>query len=338
MEFKPGTYQKGDIVTVNGVEYIADRDILNALAIPKDNMYWTKVESEPIPTLGLSPNNTPEQNSNAIDALINSSNSIHIPAGEYHFARTIHLRDRAIKITGDNGTIFSPYATRLIFPDGVTGIKFSRGTYQEPIIQDLCLIAKGKTVVSNASGIQSDGRIRIIRCTAKGFYWNGFDLWGNMEGTSTDVSGSYLEGCHALENRQDGFFAGRTDGNAVVFIACDARDNGRHGFNDDSFLGNNYFGCMAHYNAGGDFDVRDWNNTRTVLVGCYSEGGNTPSQLGERTTVIGGTWGSSYNIGTQQGKHGSYIKDYAFFNDEIAELKRDLDRKQAAITDIYSRL
>lgn len=109
-----------------------------------------------------------------------------------------------------------------------------------------------------------------------------------------DASGSSIEYCHSLENGHDGYFAGRADANAITFIGCDARDNGRYGFNEDSFLGNNFFSCMAHYNKAGDYFVRDLNNARSLFAGCYSEGGNIPSRLSRNSTIVGGIWGTPY--------------------------------------------
>lgn len=304
MEFKPGAYQKGDIVTVNGVQYVADRDILNASAIPKDNMYWTKVETQPEPTpipttTGLSPTNTPEQNSLAIEAILAAipeghSKSIYIPTGDYYFARMIHIYRRPIYLHGDNGSAWSK-GTRFFFPYNTDGIFIDRAgqSIQETIIKRIFLQSAGGDG-SNGSGIRTNSRVKIYDVTCKNFSRNGFDIWANME-EGGDASGSLLSGCHALENKLDGFFAGRVDANVITFFNCDARDNGRMGFLDDSFLGNNYISCMAHYNKGGDFWVRDWGNARSGFQFCYTEGGNVISSLGPKSTVVGGLWGSGYN-------------------------------------------
>ena len=243
----------------------------------------------------------PDENSRLIQNMIDYfplgyTASVYMPTGNYYFNKTIVIDARPIHLFGDNGTIFSPFATKLFFPDGVTGIHVKRVTanFQEAIIENICLVALGKTK-EWASGINSNARITIRGCTAKGFSHNGFDIWANMPADQTDASGSYVEKCHALENGNDGFFAGRTDANAVAFIGNDARDNGRYGFNDDSFLGNNFISCMAHYNKAGDFYVRDKGNARSLFQGCYSEGGNKTSDLSGRSTIIGGTWGTGYS-------------------------------------------
>lgn len=304
MEFKPGAYQKGDIVIVNGVQYIADRDILNASAIPKENMYWSKVpEPTPapipaVPSVGLSPSNTPEQNSLAIENILaaipeGGCKSIYIPAGNYRFARTIHIYRRPVYLYGDSGTIWGN-STKLFFPKNTLGIHIDRGgqSIQETTLERLCVIAEGKGILQD--GIATNARVKIRDCTVKGFANNGFGVWSNLS-EGGDASGSRFDGCHSLENGNDGFFAGRMDANCILFTNCDARDNGRHGFNDDSFLGNNYVSCMCHYNKAGDFAVRDWGNARSGFQFCYTESGNAVSSLGPLSNVIGGLWGSGYN-------------------------------------------
>jgi hypothetical protein len=310
MEFKPGAYTKGDIVTVNGIQYVADRDILSAQALPKENMYWSvvgPVEQIPPPppiVIGtdlvpdLLPTNTPEQNSAAIEKHLSlfpygACPTIKIPSGNYHFARRIEIDSKPVHLFGDNGTIWGN-GTRLIFPDGSDGIWIERTKgFQGTIIENLAIIAQGKTTPWK-SGIRTTARVTLRGIHVKGFGHNGIDFWSNMD-EGTDSSGSWVEHCHSLENVNDGFFAGRTDANAITFIGNDARDNGRYGFHDDSFLGNNYISCMCHYNKQGDFFVRDWGNARSGFQLCYTESGNTVSSLGPKSTVVGGLWGSGYN-------------------------------------------
>lgn len=313
MEFKPGAYTKGDTVTVNGIQYVADRDIANALALPKENMYWSvvgPVEQIPPPppkVIGtdlvpdLLPTNTPEQNSAAFEKHLSlfpegACPSIKIPYGNYHFARTINIYRKPVYLHGDNGTVFGN-STKLIFPRNTTGLFIDRGgaSIQETIIERICLVGGGGDG-SNGNGIHNNARIKLRDVTIKGFSQNGLLIWANME-EGGDASGSIIQSCHALENGHDGFFAGRVDGNSILFINCDSRDNGRWGFNDDSFLGNTFIACMAHYNKAADFNVRDWGNARSTFVSCYSEGGNPVSKLGPHSTVIGGIWGSGFAIG-----------------------------------------
>jgi hypothetical protein len=219
--------------------------------------------------------------------------SIYVPTGSYHFSKTIQIRRRPYHIFGDNGTIFSSYNSRLNFPAGIEGIVILREgqSIQETIIERLCIVAEAKTQLVDGIAVRS--RVKIRDCTVKGFANNGIGIFANME-EGNDASGSVIEGCHSLENGNDGFFGGRVDGNAILFINCDARDNGRFGFNDDSFLGNNFISCMAHYNKGGDYYVRDRGNAKSMFIACYSEGGNKISRLAPKSTVVGGIWGTGY--------------------------------------------
>lgn len=245
--------------------------------------YAMKIED-----IGVNPSNTPEQNSDAWEAFHNSlpvgaAPSIYPKSGDYHFARKIIIDSRPIHLIGDNG---SPYAlgTRFFGP----GLQIDRTQgYQGAIIQWIYFIYEGDPNVQT-HGISAHARCTLFECGTKGFTFNGVDFWANIEGEGTDASGSLVFHCFSLENTKDGFFAGRMDANAITFIGCDARDNGRYGFNDDSFLGNYFFGCMAHNNAGGNYFVRDKGNARSTFVACYSEDGSPPNNLGGQTTVVGG--------------------------------------------------
>jgi hypothetical protein len=208
-----------------------------------------------------------------------------------------------VHLFGDNGTIFSPFSSRLTFAAGQTGFIISRGgtSTQESILERLLIVSAGRT------GVQTDGiavraRVTLRDITVKGFSNNGFGFWANME-EGNDASGSLVEKCHSLENGNDGFFLGRTDANAITVIASDARDNGRYGFNDDSFLGNTFISCMAHYNKSGDYFVRDKGNARSTFISCYSEGGNKTSQFSQHTKVIGGIWGTGYSLNGKDVHH-----------------------------------
>jgi hypothetical protein len=253
--------------------------------------------------LGVTPANK-KNNAALLQSFINklppgATQNIYFPAGEYNFESTITISKKPLRLFGDSGTIWGN-SSKLIFPRNTTGIKVDRGgtSVQETIIERLCLIGGGGDG-SAGNGIQANARIKLRDVTLKGFSQNGLLIWANME-EGGDASGSSVEYSHALENGHDGFLAGRTDANAITFIGCDARDNGRYGFNDDSFLGNNFMSCMAHYNKKGDYHVRDWANARSLFMGCYSEGGNTVSLLGPHTTVIGGIWGTPYKLGNKK--------------------------------------
>lgn len=299
MEFKPGAYSKGDTVIVNGFTYVADVDIKNALAIPKENQYWSLVTAEPIPAPVVKstdlvpdflPTNTPEQNSNAVEKFMGlipygACPSVYIPYGNYRLARPFEIDSKPIRLYGDNGTIWGN-GSKLIFDNHGIVIKRTKG-FQGAIIERLCLVAANQNT-QGCSGLTMRARATVRDCTAKGFSHNGFDVWASIEGEGTDASGSRFDNCHSLENLHDGFFAGRTDANAISFIGCDSRDNKQYGFNDDSFLGNYYFGCMAHNNSKGHYYVRDKGNARTTLIACYGEMGSPPNDLSKLTTITGG--------------------------------------------------
>jgi hypothetical protein len=250
----------------------------------------------------------PVDNSKLLQEMINYfpvgyTPSIYIPTGNYIFTKTITIDRRPVHLFGDNGTVFSTFSTKLTFAAGQTGFMITRSgtSTQETIMERLLIVSAGKTNVL-CDGIAVRTRITLRDITIKGFSNNGIGFWANME-EGNDASGSLVEKCHSLENGNDGFFLGRTDANSITVIACDARDNGRYGFNDDSFLGNTFISCMAHYNKAGDFFVRDKGNARSTFISCYSEGGNKTSQFLQNTKVIGGIWGTGYSLNGKDVMH-----------------------------------
>lgn len=251
-----------------------------------------------IQEVGVLPTNTPERNSQVFDSLLmsipeGSSKSIYMPSGDYRFSKMIHIYRRPINLFGDNGSAFAK-GTRLFFPANTDGIFIDRAgtSIQETIIEKIFLQSAGGDG-SNGSGIRTNARVKLRDVTCKNFSRNGFDVWANLP-EGGDASGSRIDGCHALENGLDGFFAGRVDANAILFINCDGRDNGRYNFNDDSMLGNNYISCMAHYGKQGDYYVRDKGNARSAFIACYAESGGKPSQFGPHSTIVGGFLASGY--------------------------------------------
>lgn len=263
---------------------------------------------------GVDPANDGGTNHKRFQGIINYvpqgySLPLFVPGGRYNISRFLMFDGKPFHICGVHGGITHPGGTigsRLIFPGDTTGIYFDRkaSNHQDAIIKDIAVEASGNQSVPWCSGINARARVRIIRCSAKNFSHNGIDIWANLEGEGTDASQSQVINCEAAENGNCGFFAGRMDASMITFQSCDARDNGKYGFFDDSFLGNRWRDCMAHYNGmkaapgqGGDFAIRDWQNARAIFDGCYTEEGNpNPSQLGYKSRVIGGMWGTGYRI------------------------------------------
>lgn len=257
---------------------------------------------------GVLPHNTPKQNSDAIRHFfagfkVGAAPVVRIPAGDYQFDTTISIPEGlSPRLLGDNG-YFGTHGTRFFVRagDGIHVSKRSGGTVLEHIYligahpESQYWAGGGKTGVSNIRGFYLQSQATLSFCTSRNFDY-GFVTWANISSEGSNGSSSLYLACHALENRIDGFMAGIEDANVIAYVNCDARDNGRYGFNDFSFLGNNYLSCMTHNNPGGAYYVRDLYNSRSTFVGCYSEEGQAPSQLRPRSVIIGGLWGSGYKI------------------------------------------
>lgn len=310
--FKPGsTYLAGqEVQDVYGTVWRVMRRVGIAVSPPSQGIYYSYVRvKEPamvtangynVLDYGISPANGPEVNSLAWESFLTlipeqATPSIYFPFGEYRFARPLLLYKRPVFLHGDNGTIFGN-STKLFFPYNSDGIKIDRAgaSIQETIIEKICLIGAGGDG-SKGNGIYTNSRIKLRDVTTGRFSQNGVLIYANIN-EGGEASGSIVESCHSLENGHDGFFAGRVDANAITFINCDARDNGRYGFNDDSFLGNYYISNMAHNNKAGHYYVRDKGNARSSFISCYGEMGSPVNQFSPKTTVSGGFLANGYTL------------------------------------------
>jgi hypothetical protein len=240
---------------------------------------------------GVRPSYSAEENTKAIEKLINDlpeAATIYAPAGDYRFAKAINLHKKGIHFFGDNGSLWVK-GTHFYFPKESQGLIL----LGPAIIENIGLIGSGNQN-EWMDGVVIRSVVKLNGVFVKGFY-HGIEGFGDIEGTKFNISGSSIVNCFAAENTKDGFFFGRVDGNAVTVIGCDSRDNGRYGFNDDSFLGNYFFGCMAHNNKGGHYYVRDKLNARSAFIGCYGEMDSPVNDFSRLTTVIGGFLANGYN-------------------------------------------
>lgn len=252
---------------------------------------------------------------------------IWIPEGRYEFEpetfltgegdyRGIGLKfdGKPFRVDGVGGFLGSPgdpIGSKLIFPVNSGGIFIAReaSPHADMQISNIGIEAVGNKSIAWCSGIAARARINLTGVAIKGFSHCGVDIYADHPGR--DASHSYILKCKVAECGNDGYYFGKQDANMITADHCDARDNGRYGFRDSSMLGCSFRDCMAHYNGinqevgnhGADYMIEDWQNAHSVFDNCYSEGGNVNkngvwhySLFGQKTRVIGGTWGTGYRI------------------------------------------
>lgn len=114
---------------------------------------------------------------------------------------------------------------------------------------------------------------------------NGIDVYGNV-GSGSEASFNRFTSV-IIASCQHGIFFQGPDANQSNCFHLDIRDCSGVGFYDKSFLGNQFFGCMAHSNKQGNYRAED-DSSMAGFHGCYSEGGVPPDFIGGHSCWIGG--------------------------------------------------
>lgn len=160
-------------------------------------------------------------------------------------------------------------------------------------------------------GIVLYARARIIDCYIAAFQFDGIHIESQIRVKSgpgiNDITPEMnannweVHNCRITNNGRHGMYVMGDDANAGRAIGVDCSNNCRFGFYERSFLGNTYVGCHAADNGfgtlGGAYKAPIV-DARNVLVGCYSEGGQNPSDLNQLTLVLGGDHGAGFSAAT----------------------------------------
>lgn len=198
------------------------------------------------------------------------------PDGTFTLKSTVHIT-KPLHLDGAEDTTLE-----IDFADGFAVLISAVGT--TTLINSLNL----KNVQGGGLGVRS--RTLVNNCVIEGIpghtKGNGIDIYGNVN-NKTEASFCRFTDT-VIQFTRHGFYIQGPDANESGFIHCDVRDCSEVGFYDNSFLGNRFFNCMAHYNKGGNFRAENPNNMAS-FVGCYSErGAAKPDYLGGHSTWHGG--------------------------------------------------
>jgi hypothetical protein len=91
--------------------------------------------------------------------------------------------------------------------------------------------------------------------------------------------------CHFSQNGGSGLYTNGADANAGTAFGCTFNGNARYGVEEESFLGNSYYGC--HWNANTLGHIHGTNPNNTSRFGDYFESGYPLSKVPPRSIVIG---------------------------------------------------
>lgn len=246
--------------------------------------------------------------------------NIYFPPGNYFFSDTITVAMR-VNFTGETRTTFK-------FPAGVLGMHVTRSSSGEQysVFDQLTLEAYGKDAADgkdengNKSTDNDDYHFHGCLVTAVstfrdvnigGFSGCGLVVYGELS-AGFDASLSRFENIKLSSNNGHGVWVVGPDANQIHFSQIDARDNGRYGIYDQSFLGCMWYTCHCNNNAEGPYLCRNV-TAQSTFENCYSEmydpnensnGFTHPSRF-ENTPaiIIGGLHGAGVVGGHQIAYH-----------------------------------
>ena len=243
-----------------------------------------------------------------IDGSGNSSPSsaiMVVPPGDFFLDGTL-LLDHPVILRGvGTGNTGETASSKLTIAEGHHGIKIvqsdtgTRHTGRGTIIDGL-LIKSTRGATADKHGIWVENvYVQIVNTYIQGFTGHGVYLNGQGD-TQPNVNLFRLDSVGVQSVDGSGFYMIGTNSNAGLITRCDAQNCGRWGFEDRSFLGNTYVQCHTAYNTLGGYTVTG-ENAYSVLLGCYSEGGQPESQLAQRCLILGGDHGGGYVTDSSNG-------------------------------------
>jgi hypothetical protein len=240
----------------------------------------TKWNTDPVKGLSSNPDLNSKILQRYIDSVLPYSN-IYLPRGDYAFSKTLTI-SKPIQLYG-----YAMNATALHFNGGVAGIKV--GKRANSTIKDVSIISHGGKTNNPANGFESNSIVTVENITVRNFSGNGVYVWAAVS-EGCDASMSNFRNVFVYECKGNGFFLQGNDANGMAFYNCNAMDNFGYGFYDHSFLGNNFYACMAHNSAKGNYRA-DGPVARSTFMGCYSEQNKAKDYLGGVSYWFGGNLG-----------------------------------------------
>lgn len=242
--------------------------------------------------LAAGPPLPPAEDSVALQALLDGPlATIRLEPRVYRLTKTLTI-NRTLTLVGEG------VATRLEFPPDTPGIVITRkpsGEGDRTVIKSLYLRG-GKGTDRTAHGIAfGAGRVSIDDVLVEKFSGQGVEI--------STANLWRLHRCASRWNGGDGLHLSGANANAGVAVQLDTTGNGGAGIREDGVtLGSTFVACHAAENLGGAYLIGG-NNSSSVLVGCYSESGQKPSRIGQRTLSLGGTHGAGWDTSGWPGSH-----------------------------------
>lgn len=207
------------------------------------------------------------------------------PQGDFPIHKTIIQENKAINLEGNNTNINIALNVPALIVRGTTLSNISGFTFDNWYgLED-----------GNTDGVIISSVVKMQNCWIKNFGGNGITVSADVTTNGYNASFSKFVDLLISNNKGHGIYFQGGDANQCKAYDMDVRDNGGVGIYDHSFLGNQFFGCMAHYNAKGNYRADDPNN-RAGFYGCYSEQGSPPEYLAGAATWHGGLAANGFEL------------------------------------------
>lgn len=252
-------------------------------------------------------------------------------SGEQNHAGIIRLRDAfyylddtlniksSVEIAGAYSNMTSRKQVILRFANDKSGLVIHRddtvpgGTVDPPTVDGRGaylhgFVVQGDGTSQDAHGIHYRAQALVENVHVLDFPGNGINIVATAtSGDPTRVgnaNGWALDKVKVQECAGHGVYVDGADVNAGHANVVDVSKCGGVGIYDSSFLGNTWVACHTATNQGGCYLV-DNDNARSVLFGCYSEGGQGPAILAKNSLSIGGL--HAEGVSGQGGDGGSQV-------------------------------
>ena len=226
---------------------------------------------------------------------------INLPKGLLYLNGTLTLAAGVHFVGHGAGQQGANWATSFKFPVNTKGIlvqKANTGPNQNggdgSILEGIFIQGSGTT--TTAHGIDMQARMVLRNCAIYGFGGNGINIVADS-GVRTNANNWVIENCTSLVNGGHGLYVSGADSNAGYCHMLDASNNGGWGIYDNSFLGNTYIACHTASNVAGPYQSIGA-NARSIFIGCYSEGGQPPSNIILTSFAMGGLHGAGFTAGS----------------------------------------
>ena len=228
-----------------------------------------------------------------------------INEGSYYFDSTMELSDRTCNVRGiaeqgvenNYGNPVDLYFKRDVVGINIQGHTLASGSLTEPgghgsVVENLTINSYniGNIMGTNiqAHGILMSAKATVRNCRVTGFAGHGVSVAADVHGRAGSQASLWrLDNVWSVANKRCGFFVGGGDVNVGLGTHLNPINNGEWGIWDDGFLGNTWIACHTRGNKAGSFNLQGL-TAPSVMIGCYSEGGQPPAVVNGRCISIGG--------------------------------------------------